>query len=130
MIENFNSINDWAYNSLKGSFKENGFSDFCLAYVSSVLEEYTRKKIDHSIVLFYSQTVENPSFEKYQNLGDTCFIQEIISKENSHVRKFIAEKSYDKCYKYSLNKLDIYRELSFNFENITLITKKKLYNLI
>jgi hypothetical protein len=126
MIDSVKSINEWVFNSLEKNFKSNGYSEFCLAYVSSLIEEYSKKDINKSVVIYCENVIDKPSFEKYQSLGDICFIQEIMSKKKDFkhdLRNTIATMSYMKCYKYSMNKMEIYKELSDNFREITNITK-------
>lgn len=121
----YESINNWVFDNIINEFKNNNLSDMSAAYVSSVLEERKNSADDISLINLYSDLINEPTFLKYQNLGDTCLFREIMFSQND-LNIHFGKVSYYQCFKYTMYKLELYKELSNNFLIISSITKRKL----
>ncbi len=128
MINIYNSINDCIFDSIKQEFKDNNLSDISAAYVSCLLEEKKLDTENNSIIVLYNEIINEPTFNKYQSLGDTCLFREIMFNTND-LNIHFGKVSYYQCYKYTMYKLELYRELSNNFFIISSITRNKIFNV-
>jgi len=127
MINVYKSINDCIFDNLKEEFKNNNLSDLSAAYISCLLEERKFDTENQSLINLYNDIINEPTFNKYQNFGDICLFREIVFKQND-LNIHFGKVSYYECYKYTMYKLELYKELSNNFIIISTITKNKLFN--
>lgn len=128
MINIYDSINNWVFENIKSEFKYNNLSDISAAYISSLLEERKNYSENQSLINLYNDVIDEPTFSKYQNLGDICLFREIMFNQND-LNIHFGQVSYYQCYKYTLYKLELYKELSNNFIIISSITKNKINKL-